>query len=73
MHGFLDLFVEDIDLEATNGVQSMMNHHPSPKLNTNKKIKYNPKPTLLGLYVDLCEEKTQKKTLLSHIVFQILT
>lgn len=55
------MFVEDIDLEATNGVQSMMNHHPSPKLNTNKKIKYNPKPTLLGLYVDLCEEKTEKK------------
>ncbi len=77
MHGFLDMFVDDIDLEATNGVQSTNHHHPSPKSNTtsntNKKIKYNPKPTLLALYVDLCEEKTKKKTPLSHIVFQILT
>jgi hypothetical protein len=45
------MFVKDIDLEATNGVQSMMKHHPSPQSNTNKKINYNPKPTLLGLYM----------------------
>jgi hypothetical protein len=45
------MFVEDIDLEATNGVQSMMNHHPSPQSSSNKEIKYNPKPALLGLYM----------------------
>jgi hypothetical protein len=64
------MFVEDIDLEATNGVQSMMNHHPSPKSNTNKKIKYNPKPTLLGLYVDLVEKKQKKKSFFLTLSFK---